>query len=439
VLAHCWRDASVPSSTWRDRRHPRAVAVTPPLRRGIYRVQYYHVENGGAQLAKLGWRKPGSSAIVTVPPAAFVRYLPVEIEGRQVRGQELNAFFVSRQLYTLEVNTPQLRFPRHRFESRCGEPPEGASGWSYQWDFGDGASASGRVVEHEFPDMQPRQVTLTVRDQAGRQARVSRRVTHAVHPIKRITLRMEVQFENELPLFPPGGTVRLKLFVRNEGSVGCPAVLETAIRSGPDGAGAASVERQEVADLAPQSGENGAWVARRMEIPLPDGELHVDLRLLVHDRPAVVTRLAVLSSDRALGELARDSAHNLRDPSGRIVALRLADVAVGGVPPREVCDGGEGRVRVLVLEAGLGGPSPPGALPGYARVLSLLLRDAYAPLSSSFARRSRSSTTSPSGPSRRTSSQRSTSFWRRRGRMWCCSRRLRCPGRRVPPGPTRGW
>jgi PKD repeat protein len=41
---------------------------------------------------------------------------------------------------------------------------------SYAWDFGDGASATGRTTTHEYANADTYTVTLTVEDAAGNQA-----------------------------------------------------------------------------------------------------------------------------------------------------------------------------------------------------------------------------------------------------------------------------
>jgi len=376
-LLRCWRDAGVPSDRWRDPAHPNAVKTTGHLPRGIYWIRYYHVENGGAQLAKLGWQEPSSDTIVTVPPWAFPRYLPTEIEGRHKRGEELNPFFTFRHLYNLEVNREDLRFAMQRFESRSGEAAAEASGLSYTWDFGDGTTATGRSVDHEFPDLTPRTVTLTVRDTAGRQASVSRRVWHAAEPVKRMTLTMQLEFESEIPFLPPAGAAQVALLLKNTGSMRRPVVLQTLTEAQSNSARQQHLESEPIQNLEPTTDQQGGWLPLRKTVPLAQGNLYLTFRLLLHDRPVVEKALAALSTDRPLGELAQDPAHNLRDADGRLVVLRLADVGQQQAPQRALYDERTGQVLAIVIDEGLAGPATSDGDSDYVRVLASMLREKY--------------------------------------------------------------
>ena len=380
-LLRCWRDAGVPSDQWRDPAHPHAVKTTGELPRGIYVVRYYHVENSGAQLAKLGWQEPSSDTIITVPPPAFVRHLPADIEGRQKRAEELNSFFVSRHLYNLEVNTEELRFPMQRFESRSGESAAEPLGLSYTWDFGDGTTATGRTVDHEFPDLTPHTVSLTVRNAVGGQACVSRRVLHALEPVKRMTLAMQLEFESEVPFLPPAGTAQLELLLRNKSSLRRPVALQTVTEWESASERQERVETEQIQTLEPAAGEDDGWLPLRKAVPLTSGNLYLAFRLLMHGRPVVETKLAALSTDRPLGELAQDPAHNLRDAQGRLVVLRLADVTQREVPEHAVCDERTGRVQVIVIDEGLGGPAMSDSHSHYVHMLAGMLSERYPGLS----------------------------------------------------------
>lgn len=376
TLLRCWRDAGVPSEDWRDPKHENALKKTEdPLKSGVYRIRYYHVENGGAQLAKLGWQKPSSDSVVTVPPRAFVRYLPVDIRGRQQKGRDLNPFFVSHHRYTLLVNDRTGRFPNHRLESRSGEQEHGEM--TYSWDFGDGTTATGPSIDHEFPRMDAHEVTLTVTDAEGKKASVTRQVDHAPEPVKRMTLRMEVQFENEMPILPAGGTARLQLFLKNQSSVRRSMTLQTLSARESDAEKSTLVESRPVEDLSPSSGGEGGWKPVRTALTLPRSNLYVTLRLLMHRRPIVEKKLAVLSTDRPLGKLTQDRAHNLRDSEGRLVLLRLADVKLSEVPERQITSHDSAWVRVLVIDERVAGPPDSKSPRGYVRMLTRRLEESY--------------------------------------------------------------
>ena len=376
TLLRCSRNAGVPSEDWKDPQHKNAYTETDePLQRGVYRVRYFHVENGGAQLAKLGWRRPSSDAVVTVPPRSFVQYLPVEIRGRQVQGKTLNPFFVSHHRYNLVVNDGRGKFPHHFLESRSGEEDTGSL--SYHWAFGDGTSADGRSVEHEFPRMQPYDVTLTVKNADGESASITRRVIHSPEPIKRMTLRMEVQFEDDLPIMRTGRRARFQLFLKNISSVQRSLRLETLRSEDPSKREPERVESRQIENLSPAVRGPTGWKPVPSTLSLPRRNLYLTLRLLMHDVPLVEKKLAVLSTDRPLGELTQDRAHNLRDSEGRLVLLRLADVELPDVPPRNLSSGTIHEVRMLVIDERVAGPPDAENPRGYVRVLTESLQEKY--------------------------------------------------------------
>ncbi|MFP4026907.1 MAG: PKD domain-containing protein [Candidatus Brocadiia bacterium] len=381
-LLHCERKVGVPSESWRDPTHPKAVRTTAePIKRGVYRLHYYHVENGGAQLAKLGWQGPSSDAIVTVPPRAFVKFLPAEIKGREVLGADLNPFFISRHRYNLHVNGDELKFPRHHFESRSGEPPESESRFTYQWDFGDGTTATGRTTDHEFPRQKPYRVTLTIRNKKGKQARIKRRVTHAPEPVKQMNLRMQIAFESEFPILPAGEKAKIKLYLKNKSNLKRDVVLETVSKTNSGVKIKSRRDKRLIEELRPSPGLQGGWLPIETSAALPKGDLYLTFRLLLHGRSTTEKTLAALSTDRPLMRLKQDRAHNLRDRQGRLVVLRIADAKIKNVPQRQIFSPKNGVCRILVLDSGLSGPS--GASPkrpSYITMLTNALRNTYNPL-----------------------------------------------------------
>jgi len=377
ALVHCWRNAGVPSPEWRDPRN-RAAVQRVKLDRGVYRIQYVHVENAGAQLAKLGWQTPSSSQMVTVPPRAFSSYLPVEIEGREVLGAELNPFFVSTHDYNLVVNG-QAVFPHHTFVSRSGEDITAGQGYTYRWDFGDGNTAEGREVEHEFADAESHSVTLTVSQPDGGEASVTRIVRHPGGNERSLKLAMELDFPGEMPIVGPGEEVGVNVLLRSEGGPSRSFDLQTIVRPAEGESQEAKRLESRVEDLGPRSGEDG-WLAVAQRIPGDAGNLHVSFRLLLHGRLVLERELAVLRTDRPLGQLSQDSAHNLRDEEGRLVVLRIADLRLEQVPPRVLSDARNRECRVLVLDESLGGRQEQWPRQSYVAMLAAELSRRYAPL-----------------------------------------------------------
>ena len=221
----CIRRAGVPSESWE--RSFAGAGGGKALEEGVYPISYYHVENGGAQLASLGWKLPGEQDWETVPPEAFVKYVPVEMLGREERGAALNAFFVYRHLFDLIVSPAGLRCSGHRFEARCDD----VDGLQFEWDFGDGTKGTGQAVEHEFPDTEPYQVKLVVKDPQGHSAQLVRPVTQRGRAVRRMTVEMQV--ESKAAMLAPGQDADIEVYVRTSGPVSRGMAMERASRTPP--------------------------------------------------------------------------------------------------------------------------------------------------------------------------------------------------------------
>jgi len=370
----CWRDAGVPNQQWEDARHPHATCRIT-LRKGIYHIRYCQIENWGTQLAALGWRKPSSDAIVAVPPQAFVKYLPADIVGRQEFGQDLAPFFMAEHRYNLVVNSSDSRFPFFRFQSRSLLPGGWDRDWSYEWDFGDGSSGSGPVVYHEFDALKTYEVALTVRSAWGQQGRIVRPVSPGAGPLKYMTLEMVV--ESPVEMARAGRPVRLNVFLRNRGTLKRPLLLECVTEHWSAAGQERTVESSTIEDLEPTLSEDGGWLRVAKELPPPEDNLYLSLRLLLHGIPVVERRLGVLRTDRPLGELREEQGQELQDAEGRQVMLVLAHVAADDAPARRLCEEKTGKVKVLAFDEGLAGPPGPENRGSYLRLLQELLDRAY--------------------------------------------------------------
>lgn len=349
----CWRNPGVPSERWFDRRNPRAVGRIG-LRKGIYRLTYHHVENRGAQLAKLGWQTPSSTAIVTVPPEAFVRYVPAEILGREKRGELLCPFFVAKHRFNLRINSERFTFPNYTFESRSGESDQASSQWSYHWDFGDGETASGRSVQHEFPGLRTRDVTLTVTDAAGRQAPpIVRSISPPVQPVEEMKLEMEVESDAAMVLLKEPICIRIHL--KNLSRLKRNFNLKFNAERWKKGSRETVLDTESIENLQPAAGQESGWLELERVLPPAGESLYLTLQLSLHGLNVLEKNIALLRTDKFLGELKEDESQNLRDAEGRLVVLGLADVRATEMPPRDLCDPKSGEVKVLLFDEGLAG------------------------------------------------------------------------------------
>ena len=380
----CWRDSGAPSDRWRSPGHPNATREVS-LEKGVYRFEFYHVENWGSQFAALGWKKPSSDAIVTVSPEAFVTYLPANILGRDVQGQELSPFFVAEHDYNLMVNSLKFKFPVYRFESRLHRPGDDLSRWTYQWDFGEGSTASGRRVRHEFGAVETYQVSLTVRDELGRTATITRPISAPAEPVKRVQLQMEVESEREM--VRQQERINYSVLVRNRSSVRRDPVLKTErMREGAGGEEKSSYKR-ELQNLTPTLKGEGGWLRLNRSLPPPSQNMFVTLSLMLHERPVVQKEIAFLRTDRPLGDLHLGPSQQLRDEKERLVVLLLADVKAGNAPERKLCEPSTGDVQVLVFDEGLAGPRGRERGENYLTMLKKLLEHSYSGLTFNIERR----------------------------------------------------
>lgn len=380
----CWRDAGMASDRWQAPAHPHATR-TLNLKKGVYRFAFYHVENWGSQFAALGWKKPSSDAIVTVSPDAFVTYLPADILGRQVQGKDLAPYFVAEHDYNLMINSLDFKFPVYRFESRFHRPGQDHSRWTYRWDFGDGSTATGPQVRHEFGAVETYQVALTVRDELGHKATVTRPISPPPEPVKRMRLEMEVESRREM--VRERDRITYSVLLRNRSNLRRAPTLQTGRERWSGETRTEAKERTTVRNLEPTLQEDGGWLRLNRSLPPPEDNMYLTLDLLLHERSVVRKEIAFLRTDRPLGELHLGPSQQLRDEEDRLVVLVLADVHGRDVPPRKLCQPSTGEVDVLVFDEGLAGPRGREGGENYLTILKELLERTYSGLKFKLRRR----------------------------------------------------
>jgi len=125
--------------------------ATRELAAGPHYVEYLQEEVLLYQLAFLGYRPAGSAAFDAIPEAMFplpraaavARY--EQADGK--RGVALRPELVD-NVWPKEQSGGQ--FTRYRFSADAGTAATDWQGWTLDWDFGDGITASGPSVEHVF-------------------------------------------------------------------------------------------------------------------------------------------------------------------------------------------------------------------------------------------------------------------------------------------------
>ncbi|MFW6456998.1 MAG: PKD domain-containing protein, partial [Planctomycetota bacterium] len=230
---------------------------------------------------------------------------------------------------------------------------------SYDWSFGNNQQATGQSVSHEFPGIKPHDVTLTVTAPNGEKASVTRRIYPPSEPATRMTIHMDAQFENEMPILQAGRTAHLKLFVKNTSSLPHDVVFKNLIARDTDDTSPEVVDKQKIEQLEPASDGPEGWHIIRTSFALPTDNVYSQLKLLMHNRPIVEKEVAVMSTDGPLGALQVDQSGTLRDAKNRLVLLRLSCTKSRETPPQEIYHPRTGLVRLLVIDDQLAGPADP--------------------------------------------------------------------------------
>ena len=179
-----WPGGHVPAQTWEHRGEV-------PLKRGIHKIAYYHVETYGGQLSRAGWKRPSDEHFSVIPAAAFVRELPTWIVARQERTRPLNAFFEFEDAGALRLGSDERIFPSMKFRS-CATASLGRVVW-HLWDFGDGTVSQQTHPKHEYPGPGVYDVKLTVRDSLGFESGVTRTVSAQAEDVRNVVLFFDLQ------------------------------------------------------------------------------------------------------------------------------------------------------------------------------------------------------------------------------------------------------
>jgi hypothetical protein len=387
----CWRYADTASRNWKDRKHPDGVCVRT-LEAGVYRIRYLHGENGGSQLAALGWKLPSGDVIEPVPASAFVKYLPVEIRGRDELGKEFSPFFDALHLFNLQINSVENPFPNYRLRFACGwedRPDDYAaqlarSGWQWEWDLGDGVKAEGPTVSHEFPALGSYPVRLTVTPHGGTPVAVERTVTPPREPVREMTVQMQVQSESILLGKGQALEMRVLVSARKER----PRTFEVRTsRVGPQSDVAAARVDSRLVRITPVpvGQEKDNWQGVDISRDVEGAETQIKVALRLHGVELLAERVTMRACDAVLQGLHLDESLTLRDESGALARLTASELVREQAGARKLV-GADGSVRVLVLDELLGGP--PGRAPetNYIGALREMLTDRYPPLRFEFRR-----------------------------------------------------
>jgi tetratricopeptide (TPR) repeat protein len=142
------------------------------LGKGVARVQYYHEEGTGEQMAFLGWKAPGEERFGGIPREQWLSVRTARAVGYEARGKPVIAVPAVQVLNTYWVcdsddrQATLVEFRDHS-RSRAGGIVK------THWSFGDGLEAEGAKLRHVYFRTGRPEVALTVTDAAGNTDRVT--------------------------------------------------------------------------------------------------------------------------------------------------------------------------------------------------------------------------------------------------------------------------
>ena len=138
------------------------------LTAGLHYLEYYHETTPLEHMAYLGWRPSGDTGQFSPIPESFYTapHVAVVTAYEDAKGPLLTFEpVIVDSVWPVERDAGQ--YTRVRFT--VGKTPPLPDGTKFQWDFGDGQTATGPEVEHVYLTLGLQTVTLTAQGSAGTQ------------------------------------------------------------------------------------------------------------------------------------------------------------------------------------------------------------------------------------------------------------------------------
>ncbi len=144
------------------------VNVKVDLTAGLHYLEYYHETTPLEHMAYLAWRPSGDAGNFSPIPESFYTapHAAVVTAYEDAKGPLLH-FEPAITDSVWPVERSEGQYTRVRFTA--GKAPPLPEGTKYQWDFGDGQTATGAEVDHVYLTMGLVNVTLTAQGPAGTQ------------------------------------------------------------------------------------------------------------------------------------------------------------------------------------------------------------------------------------------------------------------------------
>ena len=181
---------------WQGRHGKYGRTVT--LKKGTYRLDYYHAEDKDTSIMALGWTPPWFAGekkgktvkVELVPKDAFLHTPIARVEAPERYGDEPLAAL--RWSQTDQLLSPNHQYTRIEFRSECRKVPEGGKAL---WSFGDGTTATGTdALDHVFVGTGPFTCAIRVVDKDKKVLDEYRTLVRPETPMKNLT------YEDENPL-----------------------------------------------------------------------------------------------------------------------------------------------------------------------------------------------------------------------------------------------
>ena len=183
----------------------------------------------GSTAFQIGSRTPGSHAYARAG-AYDVTLTLVDDRGNVATTSEVVEVGYPTAVFTSSPGSPVERGQVSFDASASSDPDAGVAISSYSWDFGDGTTANGETISHDFRRYGTYTVTLTVSNRLGLSSSSSHQVTVADEPPSAVftvatlhpAARVPVKFD-ATPSSDPDGTVSSYLWSFGDGATGSGA------------------------------------------------------------------------------------------------------------------------------------------------------------------------------------------------------------------------
>jgi TolA-binding protein len=136
------------------------------LAAGLHKLTFYHVVTRGAPVAVAAWQPPGETKIAPIPAKAFAPVVTMESAPLEQYGREGIIDFLPR--FAGECSHGGGYSERFVFEALPAK-----SGYTYEWDFGDGQKSVQAKASHVYLAGGEYKVTLTAKTPYGPQTRTN--------------------------------------------------------------------------------------------------------------------------------------------------------------------------------------------------------------------------------------------------------------------------